>query len=127
MKPNRFKLAAFAIALSTASLFAQDPKRITPPPPLPPRPLDVETIAARRAIILSRAKAADATNVLAVGAPGLTKGVDSGGQTNAAKAGGVVAGKVPIVSGSAVIGSALPVGTASPAAAPSPATTSGNK
>lgn len=127
MKQHRLKVGTLIIALGTASLFAQDLQ--TRPPPHPPKPLDATTLAARRAIVLSRAadvrtaaNAAAVTNGLAQGAPGRNNGVDSGGQTNAASL-GTAAGKVPTVSVSVPaaisVGTSPAVGaTASPAPAP---------
>jgi hypothetical protein len=132
MKQQQWKVGTMILAFGAASLFAQDLERL--PPPSPPKALDAETLAARRATLKSRvanirqaANAAATTNGLAQGAPGRNSGLDSGGQTNVAKA-GVAAVKVPNVSTPAVIGAAVSVGT-SPAvgAAPSPAPTPATK
>jgi hypothetical protein len=136
MNINGLKLGTLIVALGTASVFSQDIKKTVPPPPLPPIPQasDAQATAARRAVILKRvelsraARAAERTNELAQGAPGLTKGSESGGQTSAGQTSastqpGGSGGQAPTVGSTAVVGLA-PAVKASPAVgiSPSPAT-----
>jgi len=136
MKINGLKLGTWVVALGTASLFSQEIKIKKPAPPPPPLPqaMDAQTLAARRAVILKRAaiaqavRAAERTNELAQGAPGLTQGSESGGQTSASTQPGVSANQAAIVGSKAAIGLAPSV-ESSPAVGinPSPATAGGAK
>ena len=93
MKTNGLKLGTLIVALGTACLCAEDVKKAARGPlPMPPV-VDAQTIAARRAKVMERLAQAQATaarsNELAQGAPGLSKGSESGGQTSASNPSGL--------------------------------------
>jgi hypothetical protein len=112
MNISGWKFGILVIALGTASLPGQEFKQTVPPPPPPPQILDAQTLTARRAVLLNRAtlaraaRAAQRTNEGAQGAPGLSKGSETGGQTSAST--------TPTVSSKAVVGLA-PTVESSPA------------
>lgn len=111
MKINGLKLGTLVVALGTVSLFSQETKKTPPPPPPPPIPqvVDAQTLAARRAILLNRAalsraaRAAELTNELAQGAPGLSKGSESGGQTSGLTQPGLSGTQTATVGSTAVV------------------------